>query len=302
MKAYTFVSVLPLLIPCTLSACVSPPPVMTPAHASATELPPTPPTARDPLLAPTSASGLVEARVLQVIDGDTIEVDIDGGTYAVRYIGIDLPEPEQPGGPIATLANRQLVEGQTVRLEKDVSETDRYGRLLRYVYVGELFVNAELVRMGYARVTTYPPDVRYSQLFTQLEQQAREEGRGFWMTYADSEQLASVNLLVDPSCCQFDAPGNDNDNKEEEYVCLRNEGDEAVDMTGWSLRDRYGWTYVFPPFVLEPSATVRVHTGCGTMTSTDLYWCKDDTAVWNNDGDTVHLLDADRNLILRREY
>jgi endonuclease YncB( thermonuclease family) len=275
---------------------------MTPTPSSAPEPSSSTATTGDTFPTPTSGSVLVEARVLQVTDGDTIEVDIEGAAYPVRYIGIDLPEPDQPGGPIAALANRQLVQGQTVRLEKDVSETDRYGRLLRYVYVGELFVNAELVRLGYARVTTYPPDVRYSQLFTELEQQAREEGRGFWMQYADSEQAASVNLIVDPSCCQFDAPGNDSNNKGEEYVCFRNEGDQAVDMAGWSLRDRYGWTYVFPPFALEPSAIVRVRTGCGTMTSNDLYWCKDETAVWNNDGDTVHLLDAGGGLVLAWEY
>ena len=99
-------------------------------------------------------------------DGDTIEVSIDGRTCRVRYIGIDTPETVHPGkgvewmGPEATEANRRLVEAQAVLLEKDVSETDKYGRLLRHVWVGDLMVNAEPVRQGYAQVSTYPPDVK----------------------------------------------------------------------------------------------------------------------------------------------
>jgi micrococcal nuclease len=118
--------------------------------------------------------------VTRIIDGDTIEVDLAGQTYRVRYIGIECPEAGQYGYEQATEANRQLVEGKTVRLEKDVSDTDRYGRLLRYVYVGDVFVNAELVRRGFATAWTYPPDVAYSELLVQLESQARAAGVGLW--------------------------------------------------------------------------------------------------------------------------
>ena len=70
--------------------------------------------------------------------------------------------------------------GRTVQLERDVSETDQYGGLLRYVYVGTIFVNAELVRGGYATAWTYPPDVAYSDLFVELEREARQAERGLW--------------------------------------------------------------------------------------------------------------------------
>jgi hypothetical protein len=136
---------------------------------------------------PTSAAGQVDARVLRVIDGDTIEFDIEGKTYRVRYLVIDLPEPEESPGSIATLANRQLVEGQTVRL-------------------------------GNATVAAYR--------------------------------------------CEIQPP----------------------------LR------------VLEAEVMVKVHTGWATMSTTDLYWCKDQTAIWNNGGDTVHRQDADGALILRWEH
>ena len=98
---------------------------------------------------PTPAFEQVAAEVVEVVDGDTINVEIDGTVYAVRYIGIDCPETRHPYepvewmGPEATEANRQLVENKTVYLEKDVSETDRYGRLLRYVFLADgTFVNA----------------------------------------------------------------------------------------------------------------------------------------------------------------
>ena len=118
--------------------------------------------------------------VTRVIDGDTIVIQ---GGYRVRYIGIDTPEihPETEAfGIKAWQANRQLVEGKQVRLERDVSETDKYGRLLRYVYVDDTMVNAELVRQGLARVKAYPPDTKYQGYLEELEAEAKSEGRGMW--------------------------------------------------------------------------------------------------------------------------
>ena len=128
----------------------------------------------------------VEATVTRVIDGDTIEVNLEGTTYKVRYIGIDTPETVHPSQPVecfgkeASAKNSELVEGKIVRLEKDVSETDRYGRLLRYVWVGDIFVNDYLVRQGYAYASTYPPDVKYADQFAQAQTEAIENNRGLW--------------------------------------------------------------------------------------------------------------------------
>lgn len=125
------------------------------------------------------------ARVTTVIDGDTIEVEIDGQLYRVRYIGMNTPERGQPFFQEATEANSSLVSGQTVILVKDVSETDRYGRLLRYVYLTDgTFVNGELVHLGYAQASAYPPDVTLQQLFTTLQRAAVESGAGLWVSQA----------------------------------------------------------------------------------------------------------------------
>ena len=133
-----------------------------------------------------SAPAALGGPVVRVVDGDTIHVRIDAGVEKVRYIGVNTPEVhhptkgEEPGGREAAEVNRRLIEGKTVRLELDVRERDRYGRLLAYVWVGDVMVNAELVRLGYAQVMTVPPNVRYQQLFLKLQREAREAGRGLW--------------------------------------------------------------------------------------------------------------------------
>ncbi len=136
-------------------------------------------------LAPTQAlEG--EVAVTRVIDGDTIEVTISGIAYKVRYIGVDTPELDDKRPEFCILAeeatklNKQLVEGEIVWLEKDVSETDIYKRLLRYVYVDDIFVNAELVKQGLAWAKAYEPDIRYQDYLEELEAKAREAGLGIW--------------------------------------------------------------------------------------------------------------------------
>jgi len=130
------------------------------------------------------------ARVIKVIDGDTI--DISTGER-VRYIGVDTPETKHPikkvecFGKEASGKNKELVLDQEVRLEKDVSDKDRYGRLLRYVYIparpgggDALFVNDYLARNGFAHAATFPPDVKFSEQFLSAEREARENSRGLW--------------------------------------------------------------------------------------------------------------------------
>lgn len=125
-------------------------------------------------------------QVLRVIDGDTIEVLYEGEEKTVRYIGVDTPETVHPSRPVECMGkeasdyNKSLVTGKTVALERDISETDKYGRLLRYVYVDGIMVNELLVKEGYANVMTYPPDIKYDQRFLALEQEARTGKRGLW--------------------------------------------------------------------------------------------------------------------------
>ncbi|MCC6404827.1 MAG: thermonuclease family protein [Candidatus Yanofskybacteria bacterium] len=127
-------------------------------------------------------SGMV--LVTKVVDGDTIE--IEGGTR-VRYIGVNTPETVDPRRPVqcfgkeASSYNASLVEGQFVRLVRDISDTDKYGRLLRYIYLADgTFVNLQLVARGYAYANTYPPDIAHAKEFAAAQAEAREASRGLW--------------------------------------------------------------------------------------------------------------------------
>lgn len=245
----------------------------------------------------TATASFTLARVTHVTDGDTIDVVIDGPTDTVRYIGIDTPEYGLPYYQEALEANRALVQGQEVRLESDISPRDRYGRLLAYVYLASgLFVNGELVSQGWADSVTYAPDTKHQAEFDALEQQAQSQQVGMWA------QATPIQVIVDPSCSQFDSPGDDNYSKEQEYVCVTNQGAAAIDMTLWWIRDKAGATYYFPSFVLAAGASVRVRTGCGQITQTDLYWYKDGSAAWNNGGDTAYLYNAQDQLVHQMTY
>ena len=132
------------------------------------------------LISPEPLSATSEAfLVSRVIDGDTIEL---ANGEKVRYIGIDTPEKKQDEcfNQEATQKNKELVEGKMVQLVSDVSNRDRYGRLLRYVYVDDTFVNDLLVKQGFAQATSYPPDIKYQDLFSQSQRIAQEKNLGLW--------------------------------------------------------------------------------------------------------------------------
>lgn len=127
------------------------------------------------------------AKVVNVIDGDTVEVEFNDRERAlVRYIGVDTPERGRDGAvdecyyQEATAKNKELVMGKEVRLARDVSETDQYGRLLRYVYVGEDFVNLALLEGGFGEFVSYPPDVTLAQRLNQAAKEAEVGKVGLW--------------------------------------------------------------------------------------------------------------------------
>ncbi len=140
-----------------------------------------------PTLTPLPVSR-VPGRVLRVEDGDTIHVLVGGHPYSIRLLGINTPEIkryQECFGPEAAEVTRQLVEGKVVYLEKDVNEMDKHQQQLRYVFVldeqgGELHVNLELLRQGYARTRYYPQDTKYQDVFELAEQEARAAQRGAW--------------------------------------------------------------------------------------------------------------------------
>jgi micrococcal nuclease len=156
------------------------------------------------------ADQLQMATVIRVIDGDTIDVFLNGTTQRLRYIGIDTPETVDPSRPIgcygheASDKNRELVEGKQVGLEKDASETDEFGRLLRYVWVGELSVNAALVKGGYAESKSYPPNTGHQAALDALQRQAQAAQLGRW-----GPECANATAV--PTVTQTPPPGIGNE-------------------------------------------------------------------------------------------
>lgn len=255
--------------------------------------------ASEPL--PTPSPEAEEAvRVLEVVDGDTVEVTVDGAEESVRLIGIDAPENGECMSREATAALEELVR-PGVRLFQDVSDRDQYGRLLRYVEAGDVFVNEELVRRGLALARDYPPDTARKALLSKAQDDANAANRGIWNPTACGP---AATADVEVSNINSDAPGNDNDNLNGEWIELTNRSTADLALTGWVVRDESAsHRFPFPDgFVLGAGATVRLHTGCGETNDSSLYWCMQGSAVWNNDGDTVFLLDASGNIVMSKQY
>lgn len=246
-----------------------------------------------------------EASVVSVTDGDTLTVELNGVNERVRLIGINSPEAGECFAAEATAELRSLTVGTTVTLVTDRSGRDAFGRLLRYVFVedpqrGSVFVNRVLVEGGFAIANRYEPDTARADELDVAQTSAQDAGRGLWATGACGPP-APVDLVI--SAVNADAPGDDNDNKNGEWVTIRSRSG-AADLTGFVLKDESAsHRFSFPDgFVLGEGASVRVFSGCGSDSETNLYWCNARSAVWNNSGDTAFLLDPSGNIVAQLSY
>lgn len=265
---------------------------------------------------PTIAEDLQQAQVTKVVDGDTIEVRFsDGRSEKVRYIGMNTPEvygDTECFGKKASAYNKALVADKTVWLEMDVEKRDKYSHLLAYIYLdpnGNAMVNAILVAQGYAQMATYPPNLKYVDLFRDLQREAREDPRGLWSECEGLEpsgeseekqqpqQQDDSNFSVVITCIHFDASGNDHANENGEWVAL--EAKQDTNLGGWTLSDEADNTYKFPSkFSLKKGEMVRVYTGsedkpkkdtgCGQDADYELFWGSE-SAIWNNGGDVGYV-------------
>jgi endonuclease YncB( thermonuclease family) len=267
-----------------------------------------------PTPTPTEAHKGEPAVVIDVVDGDTIKVIIDNQQYTVRYIGIDTPETVHPSKPVewmgaeASARNKELVSGKTVYLESDVSNTDRYGRLLRYIFLADgTFVNKVLVEEGYAHASEYPPDTKYQDVLEQSQREAMEQETGLWSEKPDptatathiptatptvvqptAETPPSTTAPVTPGEVQITyilADGVVSRVESDEYAVVENIGGAEVSIGGFRLNaGDPGQDFVFPDYVLQPGQSCRVYTNemhletCGFSFGIG-------KAIWNNSGD-----------------
>ncbi len=240
-----------------------------------------------------------QAGVVRVIDGDTLVAARTGGEVTVRLIGINAPEHDECYGSEATLALRQLVEGQSLTLVPDADPTDRFGRALAYVYADDVFVNRVLVERGFALARPYTPNTAHQSELQAAMRRAQKAQLGMWGPSACGPASSAVQI----SAVDYNPPGPDGQALNDESVTIRNDATSPVDVSHWILRDASSTNRFEIPsgFVVPAGRTLVIHTGCGQSNSSNLYWCAD-VPIWNNDADVAILYDDSGALVSSFTY
>ena len=242
------------------------------------------------------------AEVAEVVDGDTIKVWLDGQLQGLRYIGVDTPETSfgtEPFGPEAADLNSRLVLGKQALLYRDVSEVDRYGRLLRYVVVDGVFINDELVRGGYAEAKDYPPDTACAALFHRTQAAAQTAKAGMW-----AAGFMALPVATKPTGNQPTNGGTNNAStviitavdKRAEVVTIRNNGSTAVNLAGWVLVSEKGNQACALGGTLAAGQSLAIWAQSGAG-----YSCNFGDPIWNNSqSDPAALYNAAGQLVSRK--
>ena len=231
-----------------------------------------------------SYGNLTSALVKEVIDGDTI---ILSNGEKVRLIGINTPEYGRYYFDEARELMEILTLGKEVMLERDITDRDKYGRLLRYVYVNGLFINLEMIERGFANAYTYPPDVKYTEKFLEAERYARSNDIGLW----ERSKITIVKIDIN-----YDAEGNDNQNLNDEYVIVENISSKDVNIGDWTVKDSATNIYKFCSFLFKKDSIIYLFSGSGIDSNGNFYW-GGTRPVWNNNHDTLYLRDAEGLLV-----
>jgi len=240
-----------------------------------------------------SAPPLLKAEVIEVIDGDTIVIRLENGQEErTRLIGVDTPESTreiEPFGKEATAFTTKSLTGRIVYIESDVSERDRFGRLLAYVWLSKptdnseaevraKMFNADLLLQGYASIMTIQPNVKYSDIFLIFEREAREALIGLWTVLPVQE---ATDVFIEHVDLRTDT------------VTIRNNSSSPVDVSGWTLVSERGnqrFTFLTNT-IIQPNDTIKIVSGPdATAVENKILWTKSN--IWNNDGDPAVLLDA----------
>ena len=242
----------------------------------------------------------IEARVVNVPDGDSLVVEINGVEERVRIIGINAPESDECLGPESGDALRALVDDRLVWLGSDEEPNDQYGRLLRYVWVDDVFVNQRLVATGMAISRGFPPNTSLQEFLEDAEDEAIAAKLGIWSPTACGGEAAPE---VEISFVVANPAGRDEENLNEEYIVIANPTDQDIDLSNWVLRDSStSHRFTFPEgSTLFADEGLVVRTGCGTNTSQEFFWCSEGP-IWDNGGDEAFLLTPSGAIAATLEY
>ncbi|MFS1511774.1 thermonuclease family protein [Chengkuizengella sp. SCS-71B] len=252
---------------------------------------------------------LINATINDVVDGDTIKVNLNGKKETIRLLLVDTPETVHPSkavqafGPEASnFAKDMLPVGSEVQIEIDVSERDKYGRLLAYLWVDGKMFNEMLLEKGLARVAyIYPPNVKYVDQFKEIQEKARQESIGIWSieNYVQDDgfidnKIEKNEAIVEDSPVQITEV-----NLEEEYITIMNNDSTDMDMTGWSVLSVEGdQRFDFPDsYTIKAGEAITIWSGDFSrgVWSIDLYWTEQN--IWNNNGDPAQLINADNVIV-----
>lgn len=238
-----------------------------------------------------AASGDSGVRIAREVDGDSLELEIDGEVVEVRLVGINAPELADCQGPAAGDALGELLRSGTIGVFG--SETDRFDRLLVELEVDGASVNEAMVRAGWALAIHGDGDAYVPAMRTAADDQV-----GMWSpSAAGCEPVTADVVVVD---AEPDPPGRDDENLDKEYVVIANADTEPLDLGGWQVRDEStGNRFVFDERRLGPGDELVLVTGCGQDSDREVFWCSD-FPVWSNHGDTVLVLAPDGAIAAHR--
>ncbi len=179
------------------------------------------------------------------------------------------------------------------RRKNIVEPQDRYGRLLAYVAAGSVFVNAEMLRRGLVTVYTVPPNIAHETELREAQSEAEAAGAGIWAA-------PSGEVPLEIAAIRYNAAGDDNYNLNDEYVTFQVL--KSGSLKEFAVEDEAGHAYRFPDRLFQAGQMLTLHTGSGTDSQTDLYWGWSESAVWNNEGDTVKVLDGQGRVVHSQGY
>ncbi len=239
-----------------------------------------------------------DVTVLEVLDGDSLRLDIDGEVIEARLVGINAPERNECFADRARDAVEQLTAADPLEFRPVTNQRDQFGRVLGSLVTPGGDVGLSLVTAGLAVALDVDHPDRDALL--QAESTARRDGVGLW---ADDACGPSSGTALSITAVEPNPPGRDEDALADEWVEITNDGDGAIELGGFVLRDESSQHRFMLPegFELASGRSVRVRTGCGSDTAADVFWCADGP-VWNNGGDLVMLLDRNGSMVAARRY
>jgi micrococcal nuclease len=240
-----------------------------------------------------------EVKVISVYDGDTFTIET-GDKVRLRWVNTPELRPKEAYGGEATEAARALVDGETVTLAYNPEDArDGYGRLIAGASVGDKDLSLHLVELGLGHLFIIPPDNTDLSQLEDAQKKARADKIGIWSTdrYQGVLHITSFHA---------NARGDDRENVNGEYLRVCNVGDTPADLSTFRLRDAQEHEWALPSIQLPVGHTVKIHSGKGEnqgdAAQQIAVYLQSDMPVWNNDGDTALLVDADGQVVDSREH